>query len=184
MLFRSDMRMIYQPIFSRPVAILMALVFSLVLSGPAYAGMDCASHVMPSAAMTGTSSSGHSHSSHQMGQAGHHGNQAGQEDAHANHAQQAHKSAATAIPSLFMAFGECCLSADCLSEPTIASETRFNKGLDQLLITRPSLRAPVMKVSPLMAQELFARYWRQQGPPLQVATAYKAHRGITSRQII
>ena len=146
---------------------LLALVFSLVLSGPAFSAMDCTNHMMPAGAGTGISSSGHSSMGHQGDHAGH-----------------VEKPSSIANKHFMMGFGECCLSIDCLSDQAAVADQRLNKGLDQILIVRTSLQISVCGHSPAPAQELFARYAQQQGPPLGVATAYKAHLGITTRQII
>lgn len=153
-------------VIHRPVAIFLALVFSLVLSGPAFSGMDCSNHMAPGAADSGKDHQGH----HADGQKADTGLPC--------HGQQQLSSADL---HTIMVPGDCCQQAECLSAPSVATEMRFDFVKLKQLVSKVKALRFFDHISPL-ALEMFAQYRVQQRPHLSLPTPWRAHFATTTRQ--
>ncbi len=145
---------------------LMAIVFSLVLSGPAFSGMDCSDH-MASGMAPGLSGQQMSHDLHQkMMMKGHEGS--------GMHLSSPDR-------PLLVIPGDCCKQVDCLTSPTVAAKIRFDVEGPVLVVHKVRATGPVHP-APLPARELFAQLQNRQGPPLLATRPYRAHLARTTRQ--
>lgn len=155
---------------SKTLAIFLTFVFSLVLSGPAFSGMDCINHMA------------HGHMGMGMSHAAGSGTNQTSHVGHTNHTGHGEVQLSSVNLLQMMIPGECCFQTDCVSTPSVSAKVRSN---DFELITLAS-RSPVVsviKTTAYPAMELFMQYQVQQGPPLPWASAYKAHLAKTSRQL-
>jgi hypothetical protein len=158
---------------SKSLAMFLTFVFSLVLSGPAFSGMDCINHMAHGhmgMGMSHAAGSGASQTSH----AGH--------TNHSGHTSHGEAQLSSVSLLQMMIPGECCFQTDCVSTPSASAKIRYN-DFELIALASRSPVVPVIESSAYPAMELFMQYQVQQGPPLLLASAYKAHLAKTSRQL-
>ncbi len=154
----------------QPIAICLALVFSLIMSGPAFSRMNCAGH-MSSLKMASASQNidqTNSHTTPHSHMAGHRASPIKLGQSSKNHHE--------------MQMAECCLSADCQTPPMVKASIRVDVYQPVILVSQ-SIAVQILENNPLPAPELFERYQMQQGPPLLASSVYKAFLARTTRQI-
>lgn len=132
---------------SRMLVLLLSVVFSLMVGGPAFSSMSCSHHLMQ---MQGDAGASVQHGQHH-------------------------------IPDTHMQ--DCCMKMGCMSSLAGPVPTRFYevKPIEPLVL---SWNGRLFECIPVLRPELFRAYRMQQGPPLLLATAYKAHLARTARQNI